>query len=65
MAEQLALASSPPSAAYLKHALEASRVTIICWLVLYLLDFFLTIGTERRHVWRSKSTPLKVFYFIK
>ncbi|GAA5965151.1 hypothetical protein JCM3765_002858 [Sporobolomyces pararoseus] len=56
--------STPPSAGYLKHALEAGRVTVICWLVLYLFDFFLTISTERRHVWRTKWTPLKTFYFF-
>ncbi|GAA5839210.1 hypothetical protein JCM3766R1_003142 [Sporobolomyces carnicolor] len=59
MAEQTA---TPPPA-YLKHALEAGRVTVICWLVLYLFDFFLTFAAERRHVWRTRWTPLKTFYF--
>lgn len=61
MAEQTA---TPPPA-YLKHALEAGRVTVICWLVLYLFDFFLTFAAERRHVWRTRWTPLKTFYFCK
>ncbi|GAA5981403.1 hypothetical protein JCM5350_004048 [Sporobolomyces pararoseus] len=62
MAEPSSIA---PSAGYLKHALEAGRVTVICWLVLYLFDFFLTVSTERRHVWRTRWTPLKTFYFLK
>ncbi|GAA6010436.1 hypothetical protein JCM11491_006937 [Sporobolomyces phaffii] len=61
MAELLDAASSP---GYLKHALEAGRVTVICWLVLYLFDFLLTFGAERRHIWRAKWTPLKTFYFL-
>jgi hypothetical protein len=58
-------ASTAPSVGYLKHAIEAGRVTVICWLVLYLFDFFLTVSTERRHVWKTRWTPLKFFYFLK
>jgi len=62
------MATSPPSdpsIAHLSHALNACRISLGCWMGLFLWDYIASFPQETKYVWKSKWTPLKTFWLLK
>ncbi|GAA5827355.1 hypothetical protein JCM5353_007554 [Sporobolomyces roseus] len=54
----------PSSSAHLSNALNACRISLGCWMGLFMWDFIASFPQESRYVWKSKWTPLKTFWLL-